>query len=152
MDNIKIQKMNKSHIDKVYKISKQSFSLPWSKDELIKEVSRDAAVNLVALLNNELVGFIQSWYFIEESDIINIAVDEKYRNKGIGKLLLLSLFKKLKEINVETVFLEVRISNLNAEKLYKSVGFKILYIRDNYYIDGEDAFLMVLDIKNKNFN
>lgn len=143
--------MNEIHVDEVYKISKDSFPMPWSKEELIKEVYRDQSCNLVALKDNKVIGFVQSWFFIDEADIINIAVDKKFRNNKLGYRLLIATLNRLKEYNIETVFLEVRVSNYTAEKLYKKTGFKVLYIRENYYIDGEDAYLMVLDLKNKNF-
>lgn len=143
--------MNEIHVDEVYKISKDSFPMPWSKEELIKEVYRDQSCNLVALKDNKVIGFVQSWFFIDEADIINIAVDKKFRNNKLGYRLLIATLNRLKEYNIETVFLEVRVSNYTAEKLYKKTGFKVLYIRENYYMDGEDAYLMVLDLKNKNF-
>ncbi|NLC66869.1 MAG: ribosomal protein S18-alanine N-acetyltransferase [Clostridium sp.] len=151
MDNITICKMQEVHVEDVYKISKDSFPMPWSKEELIKEVYRNKSCNLVALKDNKVIGFVQSWFFIDEADIINIAVNKKFRNNKIGHKLLIAVLENLKKSNIDTVFLEVRISNHQAEKLYKSVGFKVLYIRENYYMDGEDAYLMVLDIKNKNF-
>lgn len=143
--------MQEVHVEDVYKISKDSFPMPWSKEELIKEVYRNQSCNLVALKDNKVIGFVQSWFFIDEADIINIAVNKKFRNNKIGHKLLIAVLENLKKSNIDTVFLEVRISNHQAEKLYKSVGFKILYIRENYYMDGEDAYLMVLDIKNKKF-
>lgn len=151
MENITIHKMQEVHVEDVYKISKDSFPMPWSKEELIKEVYRNQSCNLVALKDNKVIGFVQSWFFIDEADIINIAVNKKFRNNKIGHKLLIAVLENLKKSNIDTVFLEVRISNHQAEKLYKSVGFKILYIRENYYMDGEDAYLMVLDIKNKKF-
>ena len=143
--------MQEVHVEDVYKISKDSFPMPWSKEELIKEVCRNQSCNLVALKDNKVIGFVQSWFFIDEADIINIAVNKKFRNNKIGHKLLIAVLENLKKSNIDTVFLEVRISNHQVEKLYKSVGFKILYIRENYYMDGEDAYLMVLDIKNKKF-
>lgn len=151
MENITIHKMQEVHVEDVYKISKDSFPMPWSKEELIKEVYRNQSCNLVALKDNKVIGFVQSWFFIDEADIINIAVNKKFRNNKIGHKLLIAVLENLKKSNIDTVFLEVRISNHQAEKLYKSVGFKVLYIRENYYMDGEDAYLMVLDIKNKKF-
>lgn len=149
MNNISIQKMNESHIDEVYEISRNTFPYPWSKKELLKEVYKNTSLNLVLFLDNKLIGFIQTWFLESEADIINIAIDEKFRNHGLGKFLLSYLIKSFKEIGVKTIFLEVRVSNLAAEKLYKKIGFKVINVRDNYYLDGEDAYLMVLDIGNK---
>ena len=45
---------------------------------------------------------------------------------------------------VESLFLEVRVSNTPAINLYKKFGFKIVRRIPYYYRDGEDAYVMVI--------
>ena len=49
----------------------------------------------------------------------------------------------MKKNEVFSITLEVRVSNISAQKLYESLGFKKILIKNNYYSDGEDAFFMM---------
>jgi ribosomal-protein-alanine N-acetyltransferase len=66
-----------------------------------------------------------------------MAVHPDYRGTGIGKRLMQHV------LNDEDVFfLEVRISNEGAKKVYEKYGFKVIDLRKGYYADGEDAYVM----------
>ena len=92
---------------------------------------------------NIVVGFVGIWIVAGEGDITNIAVDKGYRGLGIGKCLLEYLINLCKNLNCNTITLEVRESNLKAQNLYKSFDFTIDGIRKNYYEDNkENAILM----------
>ncbi|MDD5701657.1 MAG: ribosomal protein S18-alanine N-acetyltransferase [Dehalococcoidales bacterium] len=99
---------------------------------------------------NEMVdficGFVGLWLMVDESHIINIAVRESYRGKGIGELLLISSIEKSTQLKARTVTLEVRASNTVAQNLYSKYGFSRAGIRRGYYTDNkEDAFIMTTD-------
>ncbi len=78
--------------------------------------------------------------------IISFAVRKEYRRMGIGKLLLRSAIERLKSRGKKKITLEVRVSNVYAQSLYKKFGFQIIDVIPNYYSDGEDAYLMALHI------
>jgi ribosomal-protein-alanine N-acetyltransferase len=91
----------------------------------------------------ERVSKISSFRLKKSGHIISIAVIPEYRRMGIGKLLMLNALKSLKEeYGCEESFLEVRVSNKIAIKLYLDLGYKIVDILKSYYIDGEDAYMM----------
>ena len=107
-------------------------------------------VALVGLCNesNALVGYAVASYVLDHADIQNIVVSNEKRGQGLGKGLLVELMASLKAVNVETVFLEVRQSNLVAIALYESIGFECIQKRRSYYpgVDGvrEDALVFSL--------
>ena len=142
--NVKIELMNKDHADAVTEISNLSFSDPWKKDSYIKEVQNPVALYLVALSDNEVVGFIGTWNVLDESHITNVAVHPDFRKLKIGSMLLDSLIKICEEKHKTVSFdLEVRRSNIPAQKLYSKFNFKETGIRKGYYADNkEDAILM----------
>lgn len=146
MEGLIIEEFEPCHVDEVYEISKEAFPLPWAKEELVREIVNPHALNLVALSSGEVVGYVQCWYTFEDADIINIAVKSTHRQRGIGKEVLRELIRQLKEKSIQNIFLEVRVSNLSAQKLYKSFGFITLAKRERYYINGEDALVMNLQI------
>ena len=86
----------------------------------------------------------------DEAEIITIATLPEYRQQGIGKKIVQSMLGLAKKQNVKEIFLEVRESNIAAQKLYLSAGFAIISKRKNYYHneDGtcEDALIMKMDL------
>ena len=88
---------------------------------------------------DELIGFIHLVKLVDELEIINIVVDYNHRNKGIGSKLLEYVFSNVD--NIKKIFLEVNVNNINAIKLYKKYGFKVINVRNNYY-GNDDCYVM----------
>jgi ribosomal-protein-alanine N-acetyltransferase len=80
-------------------------------------------------------------------DIHNIAVHVDFRRRGIARVLLGQVVSEAKRQSNVRVMLEVRRSNIQAQKLYESLGFVATGIRKGYYSDdGEDALAMTLEL------
>lgn len=97
-------------------------------------------------VDNKLVGFIHVVKLYENLEIINIVVDCSYRRKGIGYNLLMYAISYF--VDLQSVFLEVRESNVNAISLYDKAGFSVISKRDKYY-GNEDALIMKRDVLNE---
>ena len=94
-----------------------------------------------------ITGFVGMWIMVDEVHIINIAVRESQRGKGIGELLLISSIEMATQLRASLVTLEVRASNTVAQNLYTKYGFHQMGIRKGYYTDNkEDAWIMTTDI------
>jgi [ribosomal protein S18]-alanine N-acetyltransferase len=94
-----------------------------------------------------LDGFVGMWLMVDEAHIINIAVREVCRGKGIGELLLISSIDMAEMLKATVVTLEVRVSNVTAQNLYTKYGFNQVGLRKKYYTDNnEDAYIMTTDI------
>ena len=140
---IEIQFMGAHHINEVYQIELDTFAIPWTRGNFEKELVNPIAIYIVALEQNKVIGYAGMWHVVNEGHIINVAVKEEKRRKGVGTLLI----KKLTEIAIEKemtgLTLEVRISNTAGQRLYHKFGFKAEGIRRKYYSDtGEDAIIM----------
>jgi len=113
---------------------------------------------LVAEMNGTVVGYIMTrvdrgfdYYsshraFAEKGHVISIAVLPHARRKGIGEALLRRAIESVKRRGVKEVYLEVRVSNTPAINLYHKLGFKIAKRVPKYYADGEDAYVMSLQL------
>lgn len=137
--------MDRSHINGVYELSKECFSIPWSLDSISNEVENPLAKYVIAqdLSTEEIIGYAGVWIVAGEGDITNIAVNPSYRKQGIASNILKKLFEVCKENNCSDITLEVRVSNIPAQNLYKKFNFKEEGIRKKYYSDnGEDAMIM----------
>jgi ribosomal-protein-alanine N-acetyltransferase len=93
-----------------------------------------------------LAGMAGIWMMVDEAHIVTIGVRKFHRNRGLGEWLLISIIDMAMELGAKIITLEVRISNITAQKLYEKYGFSIVGIRRKYYSDnGEDAFIMSID-------
>ncbi len=93
--------------------------------------------------NLAVCGYIGMWLIVDEGHITNLAVHPAYRRRGIGRLLLKSLIQAGKRYGLRRLTLEVRRSNLAAQKLYMEFGFTTVGVRSRYYLDNhEDALIM----------
>ena len=91
--------------------------------------------------SNQLIGFVELQGDLEEAEIITLGIKKNFQNQGYGKQLINFIIKK----NYKNIFLEVSLSNLKALNFYKSLGFKRISIRKNYYRsvkNQNDAFIL----------
>jgi len=144
---IEISKMRESDINEVYNIEVLSFPNPWSYGMFLKDVKDNPNSNfLVAKEDGKIVGYGGFWKIMDEINIVNLAVHPSFRKKGIGSLILSEMLRIGKEKGAKFATLEVRESNIPAQKLYEKFGFKIIAIRKRYYQDSnEDAIVMWLN-------
>ena len=154
-DSIYIMPLKKEYIDEVFKIEKESFSDPWSKNIFHSLLDYPFAVSLIAVEmsgsadnTGEVVGYFIFYDIFPECQILNVAVKESRRNRKIATRLFYAVFEYAKSANLTEFYLEVRQSNEKAVALYKKFGFKIDGVRKDYYKNPkEDAILMSLKLK-----
>lgn len=90
-----------------------------------------------------IVGYGGCWLIAGEAHISTIAVHPDYRGRGLGELLLAGMLQRAMMLHGDYSVLEVRVSNLTAQALYRKYGYKTVGRRRGYYRDNaEDAFLM----------
>lgn len=144
MKKIVIERMTVDDIDNVVEIENSSFSIPWTKQSFLRELTNnELALYLVAKVDNKAVGYIGVWRIINEGHITNVAVHPNYRKQGIAKMLISELLYLCKKEGIDSFTLEVRESNLIAQGLYRKYGFVEEGIRKRYYEDNhENAILM----------
>lgn len=126
----------------VVEIERLSFKFPkpesiFREDEHKYLVAKERDEGRETRDEGRVVGYVGIEKVLDETHIINMAIHPDYRGTGIGKRLMQHV------LNDEDVFfLEVRISNEGAKKVYERYGFKVISTRKGYYADGEDAFVM----------
>ncbi|HSE84987.1 MAG TPA: ribosomal protein S18-alanine N-acetyltransferase [Candidatus Binatia bacterium] len=134
-------------LDEVMAIERISFRHPWSSNFFLEELQVACARSILAQVNDKIVGYVLFWLLPESVDIHNIAVHPAFRRQRIGQALLLRVVEQARSRNSSRVTLEVRVSNIAAQKLYESTGFVSQGLRKGYYSDdGEDALIMALEL------
>jgi ribosomal-protein-alanine N-acetyltransferase len=96
---------------------------------------------------DELVGF--AFVMVNENNaahLTTIGVAPEHRRRGIGRRLLQHVEETLRRKGISTIMLEVRVSNDNAQDLYRRHGYMSVQRINRYYSNGEDCFLMIKSI------
>ncbi len=91
-----------------------------------------------------LLGYFVCWTLPNQLHLANFAVHPQQQRRGFGGLLLQALFRLAQRLEVETIELEVRESNLAAQRLYHRHGFKAVGERPNFY-DHPDETAILMD-------
>ena len=153
--SITIRRARLEDLPEVCRLERACFKHPYPPQLLHMFMSLYPELFLVAECGGKIVGYVCG---VVRTDgyghIVSICVDPGYRRRGIGRALMEAIERAFMEIfDVCRFRLEVRVSNVPAIKLYEKLGFKIVRKLESYYLDGEDAYLMVKDLcvdKSKN--
>ncbi len=153
-DEAVIRKARKEDIPMVMYINRVSLPENYPEWFFEEHLERWGEAFYVAEIDGKVVGYVMSRvefgapYVVEGSivkkgHIVSIAVLEGYRRRGIGRKLMENALRSLREIyECKEAYLEVRVSNLPAIRLYEKLGFRKIRVIPMYYLDGEDAYLM----------
>ena len=150
---IKIREIREEDLETVHKIERNSFRYPYPYSYLHFLFTLSRKLFLVAEIYplQKIVGYIVGVIqYKNVGHIYSIAVDERYRGRGIGKKLIKKLLEKFIEKKCKTIRLEVRPSNIAAQNLYDKIGFRKNYLVKKYYPDGEDCCTEILEMDEEN--
>lgn len=136
--------MELGDIDEVLEIERLCFPTPWSRNSFISELrDNDEAHYYVAKLGGRIAGYIGTWFILDEGHITNVAVHPSFRRMGVATRLFTFVFAVGRANGINSFTLEVRKSNLGAQRLYRRLGFVCTGTRKEYYQDNrEDALIM----------
>lgn len=138
-----IIQMNRSHVADIAELEKLYFSDPWSENAFYSELMNPLSLWLVAVDGERVAGYVGSQTVLGEADMMNLAVHEEYRRRGLGRQLVQALVERLAQQGCRMLLLEVRASNAPAIALYEQLGFRQVGRRPNYYFKPrEDALIM----------
>jgi [ribosomal protein S18]-alanine N-acetyltransferase len=140
----RVREATDADIDTISAIEKASFSDPWPRGGFEPLVRAPHCLFLVAEEKpGELSGYSVARWVEDEAELLNIAVADELRGRGIGGRILDYLMAALEKKGIRHIFLEVRDSNVAARELYRSRGFRELSRRTGYYRrPTEDAIVL----------
>lgn len=146
---IRYRQMTTNDVNAVHAIEVNTFPTPWTIDAFHYEMKENPFAYYIVAEDEqgEIVGYCGMWLVIDSAQITNVAVLEKARGQGIGENLMREAMRIAKEREVDTMSLEVRVSNMVAQNLYRKLGFQDGGIRKGYYTDNhEDALVMWVNL------
>lgn len=135
---MEIKNVELCNLDEIFEILNCYFD--WSKKQL-EESLKNGNIFLAAEQGNEIVAFLLAEDLIDSFNLLLIATKNEFKNKNIATKLMQKLEEIAKNKKIEKIWLEVRENNIPAINLYKKNDFKNIYLRRNYYKNGENALI-----------
>ena len=125
-------------VDDLAEIHAGSFHRGWSTSELEALIAQDRVVTVVARRGSPFgsrrpVGFVMVRVAEDEAEVLTVAVAPRQRGRGLGRRLMDAVLRRLYHDRVKSVFLEVDDGNAPALGLYRTLGFREVGRRKNYY-------------------
>ena len=140
-----IEPMRRRHLREILPIEAQVYPKPWTPGVFQSEIEGTRTGEryyVVARIDGVLVGYAGMLYALDEAHVTNIAGDPSRQRQGIGRRLLADLSWAAREHGAKHLSLEVRVSNVAAQELYRRFGFVPAGVRARYYENTEDAIVM----------
>jgi ribosomal-protein-alanine N-acetyltransferase len=144
-----IEAMRREDLADVMAIEMASFSMPWTEEMFTNELARGVpGGTLVARLPaagapSAVAGYICVWVVSDELHINNLAVHPRCRKRGVARALVHAALEHGSGKGAQVAFLEVRASNVAAQRLYRQFDFEPVGVRPRYYAHPvEDAVIM----------
>ena len=144
--DIAIEKMTKEHLEQIKDILITEFDEFWNAEVLEKELENPLSTYIVAISDNQVVGYAGLWQPIDEGHITNIVTRLNKRGNKVATKMLEELIEIAKARSLNCVTLEVNVHNEIAINLYKKYDFKEVGKRPKYYNNTDDALIMTKEI------
>ena len=146
MTAVELRRLRPGDLESIESIEQRAYPTPWSRSMFAGEMAKPSGICLGAFQGSEMVGYLIVARYVDAWHVMNVAVDEPYRGRGIARALLERLFEMTMDEADRGYTLEVRVSNDVAIHLYEALGFVASGVRRGYYTDNrEDALIMWRD-------
>ncbi len=147
--SLELRPARRSDVDAVLTLERASFSDPWSRASFTSLLGHPSVYFVVAAQHQEgLAGYLAAWFMVPEGEIATLAVHPEQRRLGVGGFLLDAAIQEARVRGVRDLYLEVRDSNVAAQRLYLSRGFAEIGRRRHYYRNPvEDARVLRLHLR-----
>lgn len=144
MLGLTISALGPQHLAETAALEKLCFGVHWTPTNFAKELENPRCHYYAAVdSRGRLMAYLGYWRILEEAHITAVGVHPDCRKRRIAQQLLCRMLDDCLEQQVNWITLEVKASNLAAQKLYEKFGFSVMGRRKNYYqAEREDALIM----------
>lgn len=135
--------LREEDLPEVAAIELASSPTPWTEGLFFNELRRPRSLAKAARTEGRVIGYVFANWVLDEGNILSFAVHPEFRRKGVGSTLVKEILEALLAEGCAAVYLEVRASNIAAQRLYERMGFRTFGIRKGYYRSpDEDGLIM----------
>ena len=149
--DLKIIQLGIMHLNDCVDLDQKSLNGIWTRSQWKRELTdpKRICLGIIELKTKKLLALCSSWLVIDELQITFVAVHPLHQRKGLGRFLFSDLIKRSESLQTNHMLLEVSENNEPAKAFYKSMGFKTVGNRSNFYKDGSDALILNKETNNK---
>lgn len=142
-DKVVVREATEKDVPRIYDIGTRCFSDAWLEETVAGDLAKPHSTYWVAESNHKIVGYACFWFILDEAQLVNIGVDPEHRRRGVAERLLQKGIEEAVKREMKTLFLEVRMSNVGAQALYRKYGLQVVSVRKNVYTHSlEDGYIM----------
>ena len=147
MNAFEVRELSPEMLSEAAEIERLCFSEPWSPEALLYMCKSPNTHAVAVMIDGRLAAYGGCEFVPPEANIVNIATHPDFRRRGCASAVIDALEEFLSSKDVDSIFLEVRVSNMPARTLYERHGFRTVGVRKNYYrFPTEDAAVMLKTI------
>ncbi|MFV0559518.1 MAG: ribosomal protein S18-alanine N-acetyltransferase [Enterococcus sp.] len=144
---VKLRELVPADIKELLSVERNIYQgeLPWTKSAFLSELKSPILHLYLGITQNDrLLGYAGCRIIGTDAHVTNIGILSEQQGKGLGTILIDELIHFAQLNECETMSLEVRVSNLDAQRLYRKHGFEAKTVKKAYYSENqEDALDMV---------
>lgn len=144
-ESISVRALAGGEVEAVVRLEENELS-GWNRASVMEELGRSGSISLAAADSGTLVGWCSARFFEDEAELLKIGVARTCRRLGCGTRLMTELQRRLQELGVERIYLEVRSKNEAAVSFYSGLGFTPAARRISYYSRPADDALVLRKI------
>lgn len=144
--NISFRGFTSKELDRVLAIEHLAYDTPWSKTQFINSLNNPQAFASLLVVDGQVLGYFVALRALDSADLLNICIHPDHQQQGLGVQLFDHLVQQLQTLNLDTIFIEVRVSNKSALSFYQTLGFEVIAKRKKYYSNLEDAKILRLQM------
>jgi ribosomal-protein-alanine N-acetyltransferase len=140
---VHIRWMIRRDMPEVLAIEQECFEFPWYEDDFVRCLRQRNCIGMVAEASERILGFMVYELHKHRLHVLNFAVHEGFRRRGVGSQMAKKLITKLSHDRRSRIMLEIRETNLAAQLFFRTLGFRAVSVLRKFYEDTpEDAYLM----------
>lgn len=140
---VHIRWMIRRDMPEVLAIEAGGFEFSWCEDDFIRCLRQRNCIGMVAEHEDQVAGFMIYELHKSRIHVLNFAVANDFRRRGVGSQMIAKLIAKLSSQRRSRLALEVRETNLAAQLFFRENGFRAVSVLRSYYADTpEDAYIM----------
>ena len=137
-------------LDAVVAVEQRAYAHAWSRTNFLDALHSGYQAQ-VLLSDDEVLGYFVAMKGVDEVHLLNITVAVEHQGQGLARLMLDALALWTRSQGLDWLWLEVRVSNAPAIRVYERHGFSRVGLRKDYYPashgERESAIVMSLNLK-----
>lgn len=141
--------LTEDRLDEIVAIEAAAYEHPWTRGNFVDSLHSGYQAQVLGA-NGVVIGYFVAMMGVDEVHLLNITVAPALQGQGWGRVLLDALALWARGQGAQWLWLEVRASNVRAQRIYEHHGYRRVGERKGYYPAGfgrrEDAIVMSLKL------